>query len=181
MKQYIATYLPALTVLLILTAAASAQTFQSSGSTTISVTVAAEASLYIEDSTTTLTGGPLFSDYTGTTRFIYKIRTSQGSGTGTITSLVTADFSPSGGPSVSNPPTAGDALSYTCSVSSPATACSGTQTASTTAAQPVASFGANARSSRNGNSGQVNWTLTNDPLYATGAYSATVTFTVSAT
>jgi hypothetical protein len=94
---------------------------------------------------------------------------------------VTTDFSPSGGPSVANPPTAGDALTYSCTVSTPGTPCSGTQTASTTSSTPVASFGANARSDRAGNSGSVAWTLTNDPLYETGSYSAVVTFTVSAT
>ncbi len=160
---------------------AGAQPFGPTGTTTINVTVAAEASLYINDSSTSLTGGPLFADYTGTTNFTYKIRTSQGSGTGTITSLVTADFSPPGGPSVANPPTPGNTLAYTCNVSAPATSCSGSQTSSTTVAQPVASFGSNARSARPGNSGQVNWTLTNDPQYQTNSYSATVTFTVSAT
>jgi len=159
----------------------SAQTFQLTGTTTVNVAVAAEASLYINDSTTTLTGGPLFTDYTGTTRFTYKIRTSQGSGSGSITSLVTADFTPGGGPSVASPPTAGDTLAYTCMVVAPATSCSGSQTASTTVAQPVATFAGNARSARNGNSGQVNWALINDPQYQTGAYSATVTFTVSST
>jgi hypothetical protein len=164
-----------------LSPALSAQTFQLTGTTTINVVVAAEASLYINDSSTTLSGGPLFTDYTGTTRFTYKIRTTQGSGSGSITSLVTSDFAPGGGPSVASPPTTGDALTYTCSVSSPANPCSGTQTASTTVAQPVASFTADGRSARDGNSGQISWTLTNDPQYKTGSYSATVTFTVSAT
>jgi hypothetical protein len=45
----------------------------------------------------------------------------------------------------------------------------------------VATFGAGASSAVAGNSGSVAWTLTNDPLYHTGAYSATVTFTISAT
>jgi hypothetical protein len=76
-------------------------------------------------------------------------------------------------------PNAGDSLTYTCTVAAPGTACSGSQTASTTASTPVASFGADAHAT--GNAGSVAWSLTNDPLYPTGSYSATVTFTISAT
>jgi hypothetical protein len=162
--------------------AAHCQTFGSSGNTNLNVTVAAEASLYVSTENTALTStGTLFADYTGTTNFLYKIRTSKTGGTGNIQLRVTTDFSPSGGPSVANPPTAGDTLSYSCTVSSPGTPCSGTQVASTSSSTPVATFGANARSDRAGNSGSVAWTLTNDPAYETGSYSAVVTFTVSAT
>jgi hypothetical protein len=45
----------------------------------------------------------------------------------------------------------------------------------------VGSFGADAKSTAAGNTGSVAWSLTNDPTYATGAYTATVTFTISAT
>jgi len=169
-------------MMLLFVSAAPCQTFGSSGNTNLNVTVEAEASLYVSTANTALTStGTLFSDYTGTTNFMYKIRTSKTSGAGNIQLKVTTDFSPSGGPSVANPPTAGDALTYSCTVSSPGTPCSGTQTASTTSNTPVGSFGANARSAREGNSGSVAWTLTNDPLYETGSYSAVVTFTVSAT
>ena len=168
--------------MVLLSPASIAQTFAGSGTTTVSVVVAAEASLYISDSTTTLSStGTLFSDYAGTTHLTYKIRTTKTGGSGTITSLVTADFSGTGGPSVASPPSSGDALTYTCSVSSPATSCTGTQTASTTVAQPVATFGADGHSAKAGNSGQLSWILTNDPQYKTGSYNATVTFTVSAT
>jgi hypothetical protein len=162
--------------------AARCQTFGSTGTTNISVTVAAEASLYVSTATTALTsGGTLFSDYTGTTNLLYKIRTSKGAGTGNIQAQVTTDFSPTGGPLVATPPTTGDTLSYSCTVSTPGTACDPGQIASTTSGTPVVSFSADARSARAGNSGSVSWTLTNDPQYKTGPYSATVTFTVSAT
>lgn len=154
----------------------------STGTTNVSVTVAAEAALSISTGTTTLTStGTLFANYTGTTSFLYKIRTSKTAGTGTITAKVTTDFSPTGGPSVTTPPTTGDALSYTCTVSAPGTACTGSQTASTSAQTSVAGFGTDAKSALAGNSGSLSWTLTNDPAYSSGAYSATVTFTVSAT
>jgi len=167
-------------VALLMAVSAFAQ-FAGSGTTTLSVTPTAEAAIQINTSSTSLTSaGTTFNNYTGQTNLTYKIRTTQSSGTGSITLKVTADFSPSGGPSVATPPTAGDALTYTCSVTSPGTACSGSQTASTSSATSVATFGAGASSTAAGNTGSVSWTLTNDPVYKTGSYSATVTFTISA-
>jgi hypothetical protein len=155
--------------------------FGPNGTTNVSVTVVAEASIRIDTPTTTLTSGAVFADYTGTTNFTYKVRTTTTTGSGNIQLQVTSDFAPAGGPSVGTPPTGGDTLAYTCSVSAPATACSGSQTSSTAGVTGVATFGAGAVSAIGGNSGSVGWTLTNDPNYATGAYSATVTFTISAT
>lgn len=170
----------ALTFALLLPAAY-AQTFGPTGTNTLSVTVAAEAAISVDSATTLTEAGSSFANYTGTTNLLYKIRTGKTTGTGSITSQVTADFSGAGGPSVASPPTAGDTLSYTCTVSAPGTACSGSQTSSTSVAKNVATFGANASSTTSGNSGSVSWTLTNDPKYATGSYSATITFTISAT
>ncbi|HEU0119538.1 MAG TPA: hypothetical protein VFQ91_03360 [Bryobacteraceae bacterium] len=170
-------------VLLVLAAALpiSAQ-FASSGTTTMSVTVQPEAAIRIDTAVTTLTStGTAFSNYTGTTAFTYKIRTLASGGSGAIQLQVTADFSPANGPSVASPPTAGDQLTYVCTVSAPGTGCTGTQVASTTVATSVSTFGANASSTSNGNSGSVSWTLTNDPAYRTGSYTATTTLTISAT
>jgi hypothetical protein len=158
---------------------------QGLGTTTVTnqvtVSVAAEAALTIGGAATTLTSsGTNFSDYTGTTPFTYFIRTTNTGGTGFIKLQVTTDFAPTGGPSVGTPPTAGDALSYTCTVSSPGTACSGSQTSSTASQTSVATFGTNAHSTKAGNSASVAWTLTNDPLYVTGSYTAVVTYTISA-
>ncbi len=148
-----------------------------SGTTTVGVTVAAECSISVTTGTTTLTeGGSPFSPYTGTTNFTYAFRTA--SGGGTIKLQVTSDFSPSGGPSVASPPTAGDTLSYTSTVTSPATAVNGT--ASTTTQTNVATLPASSNSASTADSGSVSWTLVNDPKYKTGSYSATVTFTISA-
>jgi len=167
--------------LVLLTPNAFAQ-FNTTGTTTVSVAVVAEASIRIDTPTTTLsTAGTIFNDYTGTTSFTYRIRTGKDSGTGNIQLLVGPDFSPAGGPSVGTPPSAGDTLSYNCTVSSSGTACTGPLVASTTTPRNVATFGANARSTKAGDSGSVSWILTNDPVYETGTYSATVTFTISAT
>jgi hypothetical protein len=108
------------------------------------------------------------------------IRTTKSTGSGTVTVKITADFAGTGGPSVATPPSSGDALSYTCTVSAPGTACTGSQTASTTAATSLATFGAGASSAKAGNSASTSWSLTDDPVYATGTYTATATFTISA-
>ena len=173
-----------LTALTLLLAASSAlaQLGATTGTTTMSVAVVAEAGLTVNTSTTTLTEtGANFSPYTGTTSLTYYIRTTPSTGGGNIQLEVTTDFAPTGGPSLGSPPTGTDALKYTCTVSSPGTACTGSQTSSKTAQTPVGTFGAGANSAFAGNSASVAWSLTNDPLYKVATYTATVTFTISAT
>jgi len=167
---------------LLLTASlAHAQLGTTTGTSTVSVAVAAEAALSAITGTSTLSSsGTNFSTYTGTTSLTYFIRTTPTTGSGSIVLKVTTDFAPTGGPSVGSPPTAGDALTYNCTVSSPGTACTGPLTASTSSTTSVATFGANAHSTFAGNSASVAWSLTNDPQYKVGTYTATVTFTISA-
>lgn len=168
-------------ILLLGTSMAYAQLGTTAPTGILSVAVSAEAGLTVNTATTNLTSvGTNFSPYTGTTNLTYYIRTTKVGGSGSIVLQVTSDFSPANGPSVGSPPTVGDALTYTCTVSSPGTACSGTQTASTGSTTNVATFGANAHSTFAGNSASVAWSLTNDPLYETGTYTATVTYTISA-
>ena len=153
--------------------AAFGQTFAGTGTTTLSIAVGPEAAISVTEASTPLSmGAGLFSDYTGTTNFTYKIRTSKTGGTGSITASV-AEFG-EGGPSLA----AGD-LKYTCTVSAPGTGCSSDVTAAT-AGTNVAGFGANARSAKSGNSGSVSWTLVNDPQYETGTHTSVVTFSISA-
>jgi len=162
---------------------AHAQLGSATGTTTVSVTVGAEAALNITNSSTPLTAtGTNFSNYTGSTGLTYFVRTTQSGGSGSVTLKVTTDFSPANGPSVGTPPSAGDKLAYTCSLSGVGTACSGSQTSSTTASTSVATFGADAHTVTfpGGDTATTAWTLTNDPKYKTGSYSATVTFTISA-
>src|SRR5262245_32584837 len=116
---------------------------QTTGTSTLSVTVPTEARIIVSTSNTTLTSASTFSAFTGTTNFTYSIRTSGTTGSGTIQLQITSDFSPAGGPSVASPPTVGDALTYTCTASA-GTACSGAQTASTTSQTPVTTIGADA-------------------------------------
>lgn len=167
--------------LLALTGLAQAQ--NSTGTTTLSVAVGAEAALTVTTGTTTLaTASTIFGNpFTGTTNLLYFIRTTKTGGTGTLTLKVTTDFSGAGGPSVATPPSSGDELTYTCTVSAPGNACSGSQIASTSAFTPLGSWGAGASSAKAGNSASVAWSLTDDPAYATGTYTATATFTIAST
>ena len=112
----------------------------------------------------------------------YEVRTTP-TGGGAITLQVTGDFAPTGGPSA-----AAGALKYTCTGANLGTACSGTQTASPTAQTPVLTLpasactgGGGACSGQDPNSVNLTFTLTDDPAYSTGSYSANITFTISAT
>ncbi len=168
-----------LVVLVAVTPAAFGQ-FTNPATTNITVTVAAEAALSVAATTPLTTGTALFDNYTGSTAFTYKVRTTQSTGSGTITAQVTADFSPVGGPSVATSGATGNTLSYGCTVSAPGSGCSTSQTASTSASTGIATFGANARSAKAGNSGSLAWVLVNDPQYQTGSYQATVMLSMSA-
>ena len=131
-------------------------------------------------SLTTIAGE--FAAFTGSLTVSYRARTTA-SGGGTITIEVSSDFSPSGGPSA-----AAAGLTYTCSGASLGTACTGTQTASTTAQTPVVTLptsactgGGGACSSSDPATVSVNFSLANSPTYSTGSYSAQVILRISAT
>ncbi|MGA2769547.1 MAG: hypothetical protein ABSG26_01900 [Bryobacteraceae bacterium] len=170
------------TLIIVVCALLATASLAAAQTTTLSVAVGPEASLTVTTGTTTLTtGSTTFGNpYTGTTSLTYLIRTTKVGGTGSVTLKVTTDFGPAGGPLVATPPSAGDALTYTCTVSTPGTACTGSQTASTTASTPFATFGTAANSTKAGNTASAAWSLTDDPVYATGTYTATTTFTISA-
>ena len=155
---------------------------QAQSTTTLSVAVGPEASLTVTTGTTNLaTASTTFGNpFTGTTALNYLIRTTKTTGSGTITVKISTDFSPVGGPSVGTPPSAGDALTYTCTVSSPGTACTGSLTAAASATS-VGTFGPGQSSAKAGNTASTAWSLTDDPVYATGTYTATATYTISAT
>jgi hypothetical protein len=174
--------IPLLALALLFTASrALAQTGSPTGTTTVSVTIGPQAGLTITNSSTPLTAsGSNFNLFTGSTGLTYFVRTTATGGGGSITLKVTSDFSPSGGPSVASPLTSGDALTYTCTVASPGTACTGTQTASTGSQTNLATFGTNVHTSSTGSTASASWSLANDPSYKTGTYNATVTFTISA-
>ena len=148
----------------------------------LSATVSAIATVTVAGTTNLTPGANPFDPFTGNATLNYRGRTTP-TGGGTITLEVTSDFQPSGGPSAAN-----NTLQYTCSGATLGSACSGTQTGSTTIQTPVLTLPASACtggggvcSSQDLNSVNVNFTLTDDPSYATGTFTAKVTFTISAT
>jgi hypothetical protein len=173
-------------ILILVTLALSPMAFAqatATGTTTITVAIGAEATITITNGSTPLAEtGTSFTNFTGTTNFTYQIRTSQTTGSGSVTLKVTSDFTPANGPSVATPPTAGDTLTYTCTGSggSGPTPCASAQTASTTTSTSILTMGVDKHSTSPGDSGSVVWTLVNDPKYKTGSYTSTVTFTISA-
>ena len=152
------------------------------GTQGLTATISPLGSLTAPASANLTTVATTFKPFTGNLTVSYRARTTPAGG-GTITLNVSRDFSPAGGPSA-----ASGALAYTCSGATLGTACSGSQTASTTVQTPVLTLpasactgGGGACSSQNPNSVNLSFTLTDSPAYATGAYSANVTFTISAT
>jgi len=155
--------------------------FASTGTTTLQVTNWPEAALQIAATTNLTTAGTIFNaNYTGTTNLTYKVRTTKSTGNRRHTLKGDDRLQP-----VQRPlrPNTSDGRGYsdlTCTLTSPGTGCSSSQTASTSSSTPVGTFGADAKSASAGNSGSVAWTLTDDPQYSTGTYTATVTFYESA-
>jgi hypothetical protein len=140
------------------------------------------AKLSVPASVTLTSGSTQFSPFQASLPITYRARTTP-TGGGTMTVQVTSDFTPAGGPSA-----ASGVLTYTCSSANLGTACSGIQTASTTIQTPVLTLPASACTGGGGtcsasdpNSLTLNFTVVDDPSYATGSYSAKVTFTISAT
>ena len=149
---------------------------------TLSAQINAIGKLSVPASLNLTTAGTTFVAYSGNLTVSYRARTTQATGSGSLTLRATADFSPAGGPSV-----ASGQLTYTCSAASLGVACSGTQTASTASQTSVVTLGANlctggggSCSAANPNTVQSAFTLSNNPAYKTGTYSATLTFTISA-
>jgi hypothetical protein len=175
-----------LAVLMLAASTAFAQLGTTAPTATVTVNIQPEAALTIQTGALTLSQtGTNFKDYTGTTNFTYFIRTTQTTGAGSIVLEVTTDFSPAGGPLVGGMPTTSDHLYYSCTVPAPAsgsvTPCAGPVNSSTTATTNVAAFGPDTHSPDAGVASSVTWGLTNDPLYKTGAYTATVTYTIAST
>lgn len=170
MKRTVRTLTLALVAGLLASSSLFAQ-FNTTGTTTLSVTVAPEGAISVAGATPLTTSTTIFDPYTGSTSFTYKIRTTTSNSTITLSAT---EFAGTG------PKLANSNLTYTCAATAPAVPCSGTQTAATTATA-VATFGANAHSLTAGTAGNtISWVLANDPAYTTGAYTSTVTFTIAA-
>jgi hypothetical protein len=170
-------------VLLILASLPLRSGFGDTGSTTQTLNAALSpiAKLTSPGSVALTRGSTAFTTYQGTVPLTFRVRTTP-TGAGSITMQVTSDFSPAGGPSA-----AANGLTYACAASF-GTPCSANQTASTSVQTPVLTLPASACTGGGGacsgsdpNTVTVTFSLTDDPQYATGSYSAQVTFTISAT
>jgi hypothetical protein len=149
---------------------------------TLSAQVNAIGKLSVPAASTVTSAGTTFAGYTGSLTVSYKARTTAATGSGSLTVKASADFSPAGGPSI-----ASGQLTYTCSAATLGAACAGTQTASTASQTNIATIGSDACtggggscSTVNPNTVQASLSLSNNPTYKTGTYSATLTFTISA-
>jgi hypothetical protein len=139
----------------------------------LNVTVGPEATFASAFAASTFTAADTkFGGFGGTTSFTYKIRTSQSSGTGSITVQVSTFGT--GGPAVAD-------LAYTCTAPTSGTPCSASTAASTSVATSVVGFGADAHSADTGDAGTAVWALADRTNIKTGSYSSTATFTISAT
>lgn len=154
------------------------------GSTTqtLSATINAIGELSVPSTLSLTNSGSTFAGYGGNLTVSYRARTTASTGSGSLTLKATADFSPTGGPSIS-----GGQLTYTCSSALLGTACVGTQTASTSSQTGVVTMGAGlctggggSCSSANPDTALTGFTLLDNPTVKTGTYSATLTFTISA-
>jgi hypothetical protein len=149
---------------------------------TLSAQVNAIGKLSVPAASTVTSAGTTFAGYTGSLTVSYKARTTAATGSGSLTVTASADFSPAGGPSI-----ASGQLTYTCSAATLGAACVGTQTASTASQTNIATIGSSACTGGGGSCSTVNpntvlasLSLSNNPTYKTGTYSATLIFTISA-
>lgn len=147
----------------------------------LSANIEAVGDLSVSSSVSLTHAGTIFNVFTGSDTVQYKARTTSAGG-GTITLKATTDFA-AGGPSASR----GD-LSYTCGAAGLGTPCSSPTTVKTTGATTVVTLptsactgGGGSCSSSNPNTVAVNFSLVDDPSDKTGAYTATIQFTISAT
>lgn len=151
---------------------------QLSDDSTLSVNVVNESWISVTNDPTLLTTtiNTNFTAYQGTTNIMYKMRTTFGTGTGTITVLVAPWVGAAGhtGPTLAN-------LRFSSNDPAPGATSVGSTVVSG-AAQNIFTYGANFHSiDAPGNPAAVAWTLENLPHYQTDTYTALATFTVSTT
>jgi hypothetical protein len=149
---------------------------------TLSAQINAISKVSVPASLTVTRAGTTFVAYAGNLIVSYRARTTALTGSGSLTVKATADFSPTGGPSIVS-----GQLTYTCTSATLGSACSGTQTASTASGTNLVTLGASACTGGGGscssvdpNTVQTSFALVNNPALKTGLYSATLTFTASA-
>jgi len=182
-KKALAKRFAVLALVLILVLPLQSPSVTVSATQTLSAVISPKGKVSVTPAISMINSGTAFTSYSGSLPVQFYIRTSAGAA-GTITVQATSDFSPAGGPLVTN-----GNLTYTCSGATLGTACSGTQTVSRTLQTPVLNVssaggtctgGGGSCSAAAPNSVSINLSLPNDPTLSTGTYSAQLTFTISA-
>jgi len=137
----------------------------------ISVNVGAEAQFTATIGSVNLQHSGAFTDFTGFTSYGFKLRTTAGSGSGSVTVSV----APFTGLGATLPAVAAD-LSITSATASIGNGISATPLTADSAVS-VATFGQDTHATAG--TGQVNWKLLDDPNYSTGTTQTVVTYTIS--
>jgi hypothetical protein len=169
-------------ILLASTAGAAGPVASMSATQTLTATIAPIGKVSVPATVRMTAAAGKFTSYSASLTIQYRVRTTV-LGAGNISLLVTSDFLPAGGPTV-----AAGSLQYSCGSADLGTPCKGTQVASTQTQTPVLALpvractgGAGGCSAVDPNSVTINFTLPDDPGYATGSYSAQLTFIISST
>ena len=150
----------------------------------LTVTTGANGKVHVVSSATLTESAALFGSFSGNLSLQYYGRTLNG---GSITVQGTSDFGSCASPA-SSPSIACSTVHYTCGTASFGSACSSTVTLATSSATTVVTLPANSACVNGGSpcgptnpfTIPLNFTLSNDPYYKTGPYSATLQFTLSA-
>ncbi len=155
-----------------------APAYAATGTTQVSVTVAADASISVP-ATCTLTTAGAFATYSGTcAASSYSVRTTKAGGTGSIVLSTAADWA-----GVNSGPTLADAFHFTNAgnAGGPGTLNAGpTQIAATaTNYNVITAMGANAHA--NNVAFTTSFTLANNPSWETGTYTINIVYTLSST
>ncbi|MBL8296083.1 MAG: hypothetical protein JNN08_29845 [Bryobacterales bacterium] len=146
----------------------------------ISVQLSSAGVLSVPANLSLTTSGSTFNNFSGSIAVNYKARTTP-TGSASLTVKANSEFSPTGGPTLSN----GD-LTFTCGSPGLGTSCASAQTVSTSVSRTVVSVGSNACTGGGGScsssdpaSVQLSFTLANTPQHKTGTYSTSLLFTIS--
>jgi hypothetical protein len=150
----------------------------------LTVTTGANGKVHVVSSATLVESAALFGSFSASLSLQYYGRTLSG---GSITVQGTSDFGPCSSPA-SSPSIACNTVQYTCGAASFGSACSSTVTLATSSATTVVTLPSNSACTNGGSpcgptnpfTIPLNFTLSNDPYYKTGPYSASLQFTLSA-
>lgn len=166
-----------LAVLALLALAASpALAASANATTTVSITVAADAKISVCGATTTLSTAGAFADYLGSCVVTYSLRTTKVGGSGSITLAATTNWAAGAGGA--GPVIGTDAFSFTTTANTgPGTSNNGSINAVLANQNVITAIGANAHA--NNASFSSNFDLVNSPTWETDTYTVPIRYTIT--